>query len=651
MCGIAGLLDLRDWRPVPTDRLLAMRERLAHRGPDGAGLHRVPGLGLAHRRLAIVDVAGGAQPMQDASGDLTVVFNGEIYNHRRLRADLGGAGAFRTDSDTEVLLQGGRAWGARLPERLNGMFAFALWDARAESLLLARDPVGEKPLYYTATPDGWLAFASELPALLAGLPAVPALDPRAVMDFFTYGYVPDPKSIYEGIHKLAPGHRLCARRGGPLPAPERYWDVSADPAAGSLDGADPREAAASLRARLGDAVGLRLESEVPLGAFLSGGVDSSGIVALMQRAMDAPVRTCAIGFDDPALDESAHAEAVARHLGADHRMQRVGVDAGALIETLAGVYGEPFADPSALPTYLLSAMAREHVTVALSGDGGDELFAGYRRYPFFKAEQAVRGRLPDELRAGVFGRLARHYPKLDGAPRWLRAKATFEALAADPVAGYLRAVSVLPESARADLLSPAFRRRLDGYDPASVLRGHAATGPAPDRDPVGFALHLDRHTWLPGRMLTKVDRASMAHGLEVRAPMLDPDLVAWAAALPSEAKLSGGVGKRVLKDALQPLLPAPVLTRPKQGFALPVARWLREGLSARLDALGRSEVLADSGVVDPDGLAAMIEAHRRGRRDHSAVLWALLMFEAFLQGDAACRSRIPPGAQPRAATA
>ncbi|MCA8927758.1 MAG: asparagine synthase (glutamine-hydrolyzing), partial [Alphaproteobacteria bacterium] len=404
MCGIAGLFDLAGLRPVDPARLGRMNAALVHRGPDGEGTHLAPGIGLGHRRLAIIDLHTGQQPMADAQQRLQIVYNGEIYNYRALRRELEAKGhPFLTQSDTEAILQGYHAWGADGLTRLNGMFAIALWDQAADTLLLARDRMGEKPLYYSVTADGWLLFASEITAVLVGLEAEPPLRPDAVADYFAYGYVPDPKTIYQGVFKLEPGQKLELCRGMDAAAvvPEPYWRLSA--AAGPALSAE--EAQEELAERLAAVVRERMVSDVPLGAFLSGGVDSSGIVALMAGASETPVRTCAMGFPDPKYDETAYAQMVAERYGTDHYREVVELEAVDLVGRLALAYGEPFADPSALPTFRVSKLARSRVTVALSGDGGDEAFAGYRRYPFHMREEAVKARLPAGLRRLVFGPL------------------------------------------------------------------------------------------------------------------------------------------------------------------------------------------------------------------------------------------------------
>jgi asparagine synthase (glutamine-hydrolysing) len=627
MCGISGIFDLRTRRRIDPRRLQRMSETLIHRGPDGSGTHLEEGLGLAHRRLAILDIAGGAQPMTNENGHVVTVYNGEIYNFSDLRRDLERRGhQFRTRSDTEVIVHAWEEFGGRCVEQFRGMFAFALWDRDRDTLFLARDRLGEKPLYYTMTPQGLLLFASEVQAIVAGLAAVPALDPEAVADYLTYGYVPDPKSIFAGIRKLPPAHFLEVRRGlASPPLPQRYWRVEFHP----QHSGDDEGLAAALRERLRASVEMRMIADVPLGAFLSGGVDSSGIVALMSQASAVPVRTCCIGFDDRRYDETIYARTLAQRYGTDHSSERVDVDACGLIDRMAAIYGEPFADVSALPTSILCGLTRRHVKVALSGDGGDEVFAGYRRYAFHVREERVRRLVPASIRRALLGPLAACYPKLDWAPRGLRAKATLEALASDAIGGYLRALTLLPAAQLQRLLNADFRAALNGYQPVSVLARHAAA--ANTDDPLSRAQFIDLQTWLPGRMLVKVDRASMASSLEVRPPLLDHRLVEWAARLPPHFRLRGGGGKYLLKKALEPWVPHDLLYRPKQGFTPPLARWLRGALANRLDDLPRRSALAGSGLIDARYLAGLIAAHQKGLRDHSQILWALIMFDAFLR--------------------
>ncbi|MFC7335302.1 XrtA/PEP-CTERM system amidotransferase [Rhodocista pekingensis] len=627
MCGIVGIFHRSGEAPVDRALLHRMNDSVAHRGPDAGTVHVAPGIGLGHRRLSIIDIAAGHQPLFNEDGSVCVVFNGEIYNFPDLIAELTAAGhVFRTRCDTEVIVHAWEEWGERCVERFRGMFAFALWDARDRTLFLARDRLGVKPLYYAELAGGTVLFGSELKALLChpGLPR--ALDARAVEDYFAFGYVPDPRSIFQAVRKLPPAHTLTLRRDAPIPAPRRYWDVRFAATCTLTE----RDAAAELTERLREAIRIRLVSEVPLGAFLSGGVDSSAVVALMAGLEPGkPVDACSIGFDVAAYDELHHAEAVARRYGAAHHVQRVAADDFDLVDRLAGLYDEPFADSSAIPTYRVCALAKRHVTVALSGDGGDEVFAGYRRYRWHAAEERVRSRLPPSLRGPLFGLLGGLYPKLDWAPRPLRARTTLQALARDTADAYFHTVSVLPASVRGRLFARPFRAELQGYDAAEVIRGAMASAPADD--PLAQVQYADLMTYLPGDILTKVDRASMAHALEVREPLLDHELLEWAATLPASLRLRGGEGKVLLKKAMEPYLPHDVMYRPKMGFAVPLAQWFRGPLRERMRAAVTGEVLADSGLFEMRTLRTLADEHLSGLSDHSAALWALVMFDGFLR--------------------
>jgi len=628
MCGLVGLFDTRGRRGIDGGLLRRMNDAQAHRGPDGDGLHLSPGIGLGHRRLAIIDVEGGHQPLANEDGSVVVVFNGEIYNYRPLIAELEREGhRFHTRSDTEVIVHAWEQWGADCVRRFHGMFAFALWDQNSESLFLARDRLGKKPLYTALLADGMLAFASEL-AALRQLPDLPReLDPLAVEEYFAYGFVPDPRSIYRAVRKLPPANRLLWRRGDKM-RQDLYWSLPM----GGAPIHDMGEAAAQLAEHLFEATRIRLMSEVPLGAFLSGGIDSSAVVACMARASDQPVKTFSIGFADPDFDESGYAAAVAERFGTDHLSRRVIPDDFALIDRLASVYGEPFGDSSAMPTYQVCSLAAEQVTVALSGDGGDELFGGYRRYALAAAVERARRLLPEGLRRPLFGTLGRITPKLDWAPRPFRAKTTLQELAMDQAHGYFAAVSVVDDELRAELFSPGFRRELQGYGAVEVTR--RAMAAADTDDPLLKMQAADLAAWLPGGILVKVDRASMARSLEVRAPLLDHTLAEWAARLAPELKLAYGQGKRVLKHAMEPILPADILYRPKRGFSLPLKAWFRGPLKSRAAALADNRLLAECGLFDMAAIRRIGDQHIAGRRDHGRTLWLLLMFEAFLRLDA-----------------
>jgi len=623
MCGIVGIFDTRGRRPIDRDLLHRMNEAQHHRGPDEGGLHVEPGVGLGHRRLSIIDLSTGQQPLDNEDGSVVIVFNGEVYNFQELFKTLAAAGhTFRTRSDTEAIVHAWEEWGEDCVLRLRGMFAFAIWDRNRDTLFLARDRLGKKPVYYALLPDGHLVFGSELKTLLIHPTLSRDVDPRAIEDYFALGYVPDPKTILKHAFKLPPAHTLKWARGAQVPAPREYWDVPFRPVTVS----DEREAGEELVRRLREAVEIRLMSEVPLGAFLSGGVDSSAVVAMMAGLSSEPVNTCSIAFGDPAFDESEYARAVANRYRTNHHVDRVDPEDFDLVDQLAGLYDEPYADSSAMPTYRVCQLARRRVTVALSGDGGDETLAGYRRYRWHTYEERLRRLLPLDLRRVVFGVLGRLYPKLDWAPKFLRAKSTFQALARDSVEGYFHNFSILPDALRGRLYSHAFRRELGGYHAIEVFNAH--TERAPDH-PLSMAQYLDFKTYLPGDILVKVDRASMAHALEVRVPILDQQFVEWVSGLPPEMKLRDGQGKHIFKRALEPYLPEDLLYRPKMGFAVPLARWFRGPLRDRVRASLLGPTLADTGLFERKVLTEIIDRHQSGVRDYSAALWALLMFEAF----------------------
>ncbi len=626
MCGIVGIFDMRQQRDI--DRLLLnrMNETQHHRGPNEGGLHTEPGVGLGHRRLSIIDLSSGQQPLFNEDGSVVVVFNGEIYNFQELMAELQGLGhVFRTHSDTEVIVHAWEQWGEACVTRFRGMFAFGLWDRNQKTLFLARDRLGIKPLYYGLLSNGMLAFGSELKSLLVCPGSSRDLDPCAVEDYFAYGYVPEPRTIFRNTFKLPPGHTLTIQAGTALPAPQQYWDLPFTAQAPQSEA----EVQDELGARLREAVQSHLVAEVPLGAFLSGGVDSSAIVATMAGLTSEPVNTCSIAFNDARFDESAFAAKVAAQYQTRHHTETVDTNDYGLIDTLAGMYDEPYADSSAIPTYRVCELAKKRVTVVLSGDGGDENFAGYRRYRYAMAEHRIRTLLPSGLRRPLFGTLGKIYPKADWAPRMFRAKTTFEALARDLVDGYFHGVSIMPDRVRDQLFSARFRQDLQGYRAIEVMRAHAKQSPTDD--PLSLIQYLDLKTYLPGDILTKVDRASMAHALEVRVPLLDHQFVEWISGLPPALKLRGGEGKYIFKKSLEAALPHDILYRDKMGFSIPLASWFRGPLRERVRDAVLGPTLAATGIFDMAFLKQMVERHQSGQSDFSAPLWSLLMFEAFLR--------------------
>lgn len=623
MCGITGLFH-PDLAPIDGAVLRAMTGALSHRGPDGDGFHIEPGIGLGHRRLAIIDPRGGEQPMFNEDGSVAIVFNGMIYNYQELMPQLQAAGhVFRTVCDTETIIHAWEEWGADCLDHLNGMFAFALWDRKRGTLFLARDRLGKKPLHIAPLPGGGLAFASEL-ASFAHVPGIDrTIDPVAVADYFTWSYVPDPRTIFRGIDKLPAAHCLLWRAGDPRPTPRRYWRVGTETV--RIGEAD---ALAEFGTRFADCVGKRLIADVPLGAFLSGGVDSSAVVAIAAGLRDRALDTFTIGFAGEE-NETPYATMVAERYGTTQHNDMTTLDYLQGAADTAAIFGEPFGDQSSVPTFAVCALARRHATVAVSGDGGDEVFAGYRRYRWHMLNEGVRRHIPAGLRKHALGTLARVYPKLDWAPRFLRAKYTLTELSLDSALGYARMLVRSQTDLRAALFSPGLRAAIDGHDPM------AATGRLMEEsgtdDALTQAQYADIHTYLVGDILTKVDRASMANSLEVRAPLLDYRMVEWGLRLPADLKLRAGEGKYLFKKAMEPMLPREVLYRPKQGFAATLAPLFRAE-AARIRRTLLSEAMLDSGLFQPLTLARLVDEHESGGSDHSLILWLLLVFQGFLAG-------------------
>lgn len=626
MCGIVGIFDIQGQSDIDRGLLSRMNESQFHRGPDEGGLHTEPGLGFGHRRLSIIDLSSGQQPMHSQDGNVVLTYNGEVYNFLELRQELEALGyAFRTHCDTEVILYAWQAWGESCVERLRGMFAFAIWDRAKQTLFLARDRLGVKPLFYAELSNGQFIFSSELKALKQH-PLLPkTIDPTAIEDYFGFGYIPDPKTIYRGVYKLEPGYCLVVRRGQKDWQPRQYWDVKFQAASANVT-----EAGEELIVRLREAVKIRMVADVPLGAFLSGGVDSSAVVAMMAGLSGDPVNTCSISFGDPKYNEALFAAQVAERYHTAHRVEQVDPDDFSLIDQLSALYDEPYADSSALPTYRVCELAKKQVTVVLSGDGGDENLAGYRRHRWHTYEDRMRTLLPDALRIPLFSTLGRVYPKLDWAPKMFRAKSTLESIGRDSMAGYFHSVSVMSNEIRNSLFSKRLKSELQGYQAIEVFRRYRRQ--APDH-PLSMVQYLDLKTYLAGDILTKVDRASMAHALEVRVPLLDHKLVEWMATLPPDLKLHGREGKYVFKKALEPYLPGDILYRPKMGFAVPLNNWFRGPLKQRVQQALLGDTLRQTGWFDEAFLEQMVSQHQAGLRDYSAPIWSLLMFEAFMRNN------------------
>jgi asparagine synthase (glutamine-hydrolysing) len=618
MCGICGIFEPRRETVVDRGLVKRMADTISHRGPDDDGFYCGPGIGLGHRRLSIIDLEGGHQPLSNEDETIWVVFNGEIYNFQELNDRYLRTGHhFRTRSDTETIVHLYEELGEACFAEMRGMFAIALWDSRRKKLLLARDRIGKKPLFYSW--DGRrIVFASEMKALWPAGGVCREMDLEAFCDYFSFGYVPAPKTIYRDIRKLQAAHYLVVEGSQIREVP--YWDLRFD----QPQRLSESEWTERLLHEYRWAVKSRLISDVPLGAFLSGGVDSSSVVALMNE-YQRPVTTCSIGFTEDGYNEAADAKAFATSLGANHYEHIVQPHALGLINKLAWHYDEPFADSSAVPTYYVSQIARQHVTVALSGDGGDENFAGYRRYKFDVCENRLRSFLPGNVRRTVFGPLGRYYPKLGWAPRVLRAKSTFQSLARSPLEGYFSSITCYcPPEMKSALLSPDVLRQLNGYDSIDVLRYHYDR--ANTDDLLSRIQYVDIKTYLTDDICVKVDRASMANSLEVRSPLLDHKLMELVAQMPSDIKLNRGQGKYIFKKALRTVLPQNVLTRAKQGFALPVAEWFRGELREFAHA---ALFHAPDELLNRPFLTRCWKQHQRGQRDWSALLWSALMFRTW----------------------
>jgi len=619
MCGIAGFVDFDGHaRDEAARRVKRMTDVIAHRGPDGEGFYVDEHAALGHRRLAIIDVATGQQPLAVADGRVQIVFNGEIYNYLQLRADLESRGHnFRTQSDTEAIAVAYLEWGAECVERLNGMFALALWDTRSQTLLLARDRVGKKPLYYFR--DGSLVvFGSELKALRArgGCPA--EIDPQAMDCYFSFGYIPAPKTIYKGVNKLRAAHSLLLTKAS---AVERtYWKLSfGEPVERSLEAATEE-----FETLLDEAVRCRLMSEVPLGAFLSGGLDSSLVVSSMARAQSRPVITNSIGFDDRKFNELSTAAAIAGHFGTDHHEYVVQPQAADVLPKIAWHFDEPLADSSAVPTWYVCEMARRNVTVALSGDGGDEGFGGYTfRYVPHMFESRLRRGLPAAVRTPIFGTLGALWPRSARLPQPLRLKTIFENLAVSDGEAYYRDLVWLRSDARAALYTPEFSRQLNGYTPREAVAGFYAKNDA--RTALSRSQNADIHFYMTDDVLAKADRMSMAHSLEVRCPLLDHRILEFAAKLPDHLKVSGNKGKLPLRTLASRRLPAGIDSLPKQGFSIPAARWLREDLRPLAESVLFDAGQPIEGVLHTQVVRSMWREHLSGARDHSVFLWGLVM--------------------------
>lgn len=624
MCGIAGIINLSGVTP-PKDLLTKMTDIIEHRGPDGSGDYFSGGVAFGHRRLSIIDLAGGHQPMISSDERVSITYNGEIYNFPELREELKSLGyAFSTSSDTEVILLAYHAWGPKSVERIRGMFAYAIHDKQKNEVFITRDRLGIKPLFYAQLADNNFVFGSELKSLALHPNFNNSLRNESVEEYFALGYVPEPHTIYKNVMKLEPGHSLLIDLASGKVTNTQYWNIHFNESySGSFE-----DAARELDKRVEEAVKIRMRADVPLGAFLSGGVDSGAVVANMARNSKDAVNTCSIGFDDAKFDEADYARKVAEQYKTNHQAKVVDPNDYSLVDGLMDYYDEPYADSSALPTFRVCELARKRVTVALSGDGGDEHLAGYRRYKLHMFEEKLRGMFPSSVRKPIFGALGSIYPKADWAPRVFRAKTTFQGLARTDVESYFHGVSIFKPEMRNMLFSKSMKSDLQDYNALEIFNRHAQD--AQTDDPLSLIQYLDIKTYLPGDILTKVDRASMAHSLEVRVPLLDHELVGWIATLPSNYKLRGSEGKYIFKKSLEGLLPNDILYRPKMGFGVPLGSWFRNELKDKIKETVLSEQMLDSGYFEQSYLERLIKDHQSGMRDYSAPLWTLMMFHQFL---------------------
>lgn len=620
MCGIAGFVSQE---ALVSDRENAERvldrmcRRIAHRGPDEQGMFVEGPVALGMRRLSIIDLAGGHQPMSGCDRAVKIVFNGEIYNYRELQRALEARGHhFKSNSDTEVIIHAYEEYGANCVDHLRGMFAFAIWNGCKGELFIARDRTGKKPLYYSVTTTGTLIFGSELKSLREHPEFVAKMSLEALDAYLTFGYVPDPLTIFRNVHKLPPGHHLKFSAG--RVRLEQYWDfpyseAQAKPAPGE------EECLEELRSLLDESVRLRLVADVPLGAFLSGGVDSSTVVGLMSRHMSQPVKTFSIGFHEDSYNELKYARVAAKQFGTDHHEFVVTPDLCEIVDELVWHLDEPFADSSAIPTYMVSKLAREFVMVVLSGDGGDELFGGYTRYALDRKRNGF-ARLPRALRQRVMQPLGRSLPH--GA----RGRNYIYVNAFEPIDRYIEEISIFTRLNKPSLYTDDFRRLLGTTDATARFREYAERSRSADSlDPL---LYLDSKTYLPGDILTKVDRMSMAASLEARVPLLDHKLIEFVCTrIPASMKMKGLETKHIFKRAVRDLVPAEILNRPKQGFGVPIEQWINEQLRERLRGTLTEPRTQQRGYIEPAYVNRLLDEHERGRRNHATELWALFMLE------------------------
>ncbi len=618
MCGITGFISKEKNLPVGKREILLDRmcRIITHRGPDEQGMVVKERAALGMRRLSIIDIKSGQQPIYSEDDNLAIVFNGEIYNYKEIKKELEALGhRFKTDSDTETILLAYEEFGARCLEKLRGMFAFAIWNFREETLFIARDRVGKKPLFYSLTKAGDFVFGSELKTLLAHGEIEKEIDFAALDAYLTFGYVPEEFCIFKNVRKLAPGHFLIFKNG--KVRTEKYWDFNyLKPT--NIKTED--EYIEVLREKIRDAVNIRLISEVPLGAFLSGGVDSSTIVAMMSEISQSPIKTFSIGFNEDTFSELKYARIAAKYFNTEHHEFIVTPDLVDIVDELVWHFDEPFADSSALPTFMVSKMAREFVTVVLSGDGGDELFAGYSRYVTDKKRSGLAN-LPKAFRRGVLQRVG------EKLPHGARGKNYLYNVSLDPVDRYIDSVSQFNAPRKKSLYSKDFRAQLNGSFGAAEREFKEFAESVSTGNAIDNLLYLDSKTYLPGDILTKVDRMSMANSLEARAPLLDHKLIEFVVGIPPELKMKGLETKYILKKAMEGIVPREILYREKQGFGMPLNEWINSQLRERIHSDLSDRRTLERGYFEKTYIQILLNEHSKGRRDHSMPLWLLWMLE------------------------
>ena len=619
MCGIAGFISKDKDAPTQDRKILLdkMCKVITHRGPDEQGITVEGRAALGMRRLSIIDLKTGQQPIYSQDGSKFIVFNGEIYNYRELKSELELLGyRFKTNSDTETIIHAYDEFGPSCVEKLRGMFAFAIWDKNDESLFIARDRVGKKPLFYSLLPGGEFVFGSELKCLLAHGKISKEIDLAALDSYLTFGYVSEDFCIFRDVNKLKPGNYLIFKKG--KLETEEYWDFANEEI---TEVKGEAEYANELREKIKDAVRVRLISEVPLGAFLSGGVDSSAVVGMMSQILDKPVKTFSIGFNEDTFDELKYARIAAKHFNTDHHEFIVTPDLVETVDDLVWYFDEPFADPSALPTYMVSKMARDYVTVILSGDGGDELFAGYTRYVVDKKRSGLE-RFPRAIRKGLLK------PVSEALPHGARGRNFLYNTSLDAIDRYIDSISGFGKLKKKAFYSEALRAGLNGSSDSSEQIFRQIANSVSTGNPIDKLLYLDSKTYLPGDILTKVDRMSMANSLEARVPLLDQNLIDFVTReIPTDLKMKGLETKYIFKKALEGIVPNEILYREKQGFGVPINEWINDQLKDRIHGLLSEKRTLDRGYFERKYIDLLLREHSTGRRDHSQPLWLLWMLE------------------------